>query len=487
MRLYMYGWQQAFLAIFFLGSATSTSAEVTVTPDALTIALTRDAEMRTLIVQSDQVVNRLKFATLDLSRTDGVAVFSASRIQVTASPDTKIAANDFVSIPITFDAAGLQRSGEYNGVLLMLYDGGQQKIPLLVRVKDPAWLPFLWLAAGVGLGISVSNYRKDGLVRDEIVVQVGRLRNQMRSDQELAQSFQSRVDEHLVDVDAALESKRWDAARSAIDAAQAVWDKWRRGRADWLAQLTYQKKLMAKVEEMIDPDTLYQQAVKTALEGTEQEAADKARPQDLRQTLLNINQQVDRYGQGKQELDALDQRRTDAALPGYRDDFWRQESQDLRRRLNALSPTDEAAFTNWQVAIATKLTQLIEELERLQSLESGLPTVGGRGVDEQIVLTVKRENIPPPCKSVKETDPAQSAKSRLQAFSWLYYAISLFLLAGAGFNQLYVSKPTFGANPFPDYFALIAWGFGSEVTRESIAKVLQDWRSGTQPGVEEAK
>jgi hypothetical protein len=44
---------------------------------------------------------------------------------------------------------------------------------------------------------------------------------------------------------------------------------------------------------------------------------------------------------------------------------------------------------------------------------------------------------------------------------------------GSGFNQLYVENPTFGANPWKDYFALLAWGFGAEASRESIIKITQ--------------
>jgi hypothetical protein len=70
----------------------------------------------------------------------------------------------------------------------------------------------------------------------------------------------------------------------------------------------------------------------------------------------------------------------------------------------------------------------------------------------------------------------QEARKRLRWFNWLSYAIAVGLLAGAGFGQLYVAKPTFGANSWSDYFALFAWGFGAEVTRDAITKVVRDWK-----------
>jgi hypothetical protein len=55
------------------------------------------------------------------------------------------------------------------------------------------------------------------------------------------------------------------------------------------------------------------------------------------------------------------------------------------------------------------------------------------------------------------------------------YVIAVVFLAGAGFRQLYVDQPTFGANPWKDYFALLAWGFGAEATRDAVTKVVQGW------------
>jgi len=61
-------------------------------------------------------------------------------------------------------------------------------------------------------------------------------------------------------------------------------------------------------------------------------------------------------------------------------------------------------------------------------------------------------------------------------FNWIGYAIAVILLAGAGFGQLYVAQPTFGGNRWTDYFALLAWGFGAEATRDAVTKVVRDWK-----------
>ena len=62
-----------------------------------------------------------------------------------------------------------------------------------------------------------------------------------------------------------------------------------------------------------------------------------------------------------------------------------------------------------------------------------------------------------------------------QAFKLVSYGIAVVFLVGVGFNQLYNDKPTFGADPWKDYFALLAWGFGAEATRDAVTKVIQSW------------
>ena len=64
---------------------------------------------------------------------------------------------------------------------------------------------------------------------------------------------------------------------------------------------------------------------------------------------------------------------------------------------------------------------------------------------------------------------------RLRWFTGVSYAIALLFLVGGGFSQLYVDNPTFGANPVKDYFALLAWGFGAEASRDAVTKMIQGW------------
>ena len=57
---------------------------------------------------------------------------------------------------------------------------------------------------------------------------------------------------------------------------------------------------------------------------------------------------------------------------------------------------------------------------------------------------------------------------------------ALPFLAGAGFAELYIANPTFGANAWGNYFALLAWGLGAEATRAAVAQMVRSW---ALPGV----
>jgi hypothetical protein len=68
----------------------------------------------------------------------------------------------------------------------------------------------------------------------------------MRSDAQLAKPFAEKIESFLVDVETALANKQFSLAQQAISSAQAIWNKWRKGRTDWIAQLDYQQSLVDK-------------------------------------------------------------------------------------------------------------------------------------------------------------------------------------------------------------------------------------------------
>ncbi len=453
--------------------------KVTVTPSNLTVMGTRclvfnlkcTTVKRNLLLKTDQALTNPQILSLDLNRADGGTVLPATAIRPTLS-SSSIQPNQPISIPVQFDFNQVQ-SGEYSGVLLVNYAGGELPIPITVRLKDFWLLPLLVLVLGVALGMGVSAYRAEGMARDEILVQVGRLRTQMRADSQLAQSFQTKIAGYLVDVETALENKRWEAAQQAVAQAQTVWDKWRKGREDWLAQLEYRDLLAKRLkDEVPNPDAFYMQVVRSQLENTVRETADKESPQQLRKCLEDLQQQINRYLQGQARLDQFNQLITEV-MPD-KEQFWKLKSQRFQQGLDSLSPTDHEAFNNWKQQVETAIEELVQALEQQATTEAA-------STPSLIIARSFNNTVPPhllaPVPSARPLpDPVQAARKRLRWFNWLSYAIAVVLLAGAGFGQLYVAKPTFGANSWSDYFALFAWGFGAEVTRDAVTKVVRDWK-----------
>lgn len=467
------------LSLLLTTTPTLAEAKVNVIPSNLTIVGTRCLSFnfgcttvkRNLLLRTNEALTNLQILSVDLNRADGAAVLPATATRPTLPADSA-QPNQALTIPVQFNFSQIN-SGEYSGILLIIYANGELTIPVIVRVKDYWLLPLLVLLLGVALGVGVSAYRSEGMTRDEIVVQVGRLRTQMRSDLELAKSFQTKIASHLVDVETALENKRWEAAQQAVAQAQTVWDKWRKGREDWLAQLKYQDLLVKRLEnEVPNPNASYIQIVRSQLEDTVRETADKENPQQLRKSLEDLQQQINRYLQGQAQLYQFDQLITE--LPLDKEQLWKLKSQRLQKGLDSLSPTEREAFNTWQQQVETVINDLIQSIEQEATTEAARSPslIIARGL-----YNTSPANLLAPVPSARSLpDPVQTAHNRLRWFNWLSYAIAVGLLAGAGFGELYVAKPTFGANGWSDYFALLAWGFGAEVTREAVTKVVRDWK-----------
>jgi hypothetical protein len=58
---------------------------------------------------------------------------------------------------------------------------------------------------------------------------------------------------------------------------------------------------------------------------------------------------------------------------------------------------------------------------------------------------------------------------------WTSYMLAVVFLAGAGFGEWYVARPSFGANAWGDYLALLAWGFSVEATRATVTDMIRNW------------
>jgi hypothetical protein len=443
---------------------------VTTTPDQITVAGRRGIiESRTVLLQVTDPITDLQVIPLDLTREDGKHVLPAAAIRADP-PACEIAADNVLTMPVTINLHDVP-SGRFHGNLLMRYHGGSQTLPLTVTVKDPWGLPVFVLLLGVVVSWGVSLYRAKGRPRDKALVRVGEVRAQMRGDPDLAETFKKRIEAHFVDVEVALQAENWKEAVTAVDKAQAVWTRWRKGPDDWLAQLAYHAELVERLQD--EPATPYIQVVQRKLEKASREASEMEGPHKLWERLDDIAQHINRYTRLQKSLDQLNDLRNrlsvDQAEP------WRRKAQAFQQRMYDLEPDATDAYETLQQEIQDAVDELTQEVAG----ESGV-VKAARGLEIGGLDTRLLDLLGPPPATLDITDAATDyAGRRLRRFSWATYVIAVVILAGTGFGELYVANATFGANTWNEYLALLAWGFGAEASWTVITEMVQSLGSGS--------
>jgi hypothetical protein len=457
--------------------AQSAQAELIVSPESISLAGEQASLISTTLTLSDNKgIPKLTTAVSDLRRADGAALIPASSIKVEPSP-ISLPIDAPQSLKITIDTSKAPASGEFTGSLYLFHQNGRQVIPIVARLKAAPFWPWLVMGFGVLLGTGLSLYRAEGRSRDEIVVQIGRLRNQMRGDTELDQNFRASIDSELVDVESAVEDKDWETAKAKLFAAKSLWNNWRKGREDWLAQLAYGRKLVADHYETLPEQvkqTIYMQQVKADLEAIYRglRTGQIKEPQMLSQAFSKIREAIFQYKEADGMIQQLKAVRRDAKLPADRENFWINELSQFENRLNNLSPNQESVQA-WRFSLEEKRTEMEAEIAALEPEAAPQPAIRGRSTasnvpDAQQILSA------PILSPIAQPQQVIQAERNLKWFNLIARAVSIVLLAWLGMIDLYGNKPIFGADPLRDYFALLAWGFGAEVTRESVVRATQD-------------
>ncbi|MBI4671511.1 MAG: hypothetical protein HY741_07575 [Chloroflexi bacterium] len=427
-------------------------------------------ETRTVLLQATQTFTQVKFVPLDLTRADGVAIIPAAQVRPQWLTDT-ISANQPVTVPVTLDLRSAP-GGQFTGNLLLSYYNGSQSIPLNVSVKDPWLAPFAVLLLGILLGVGVSAYRTSGKPRDQVRVRASQLRAAVQADQQLAPGFAQALTGALALVDIGLQSDNVTEAQTALTRADTIWKKWSGARANWLAQLAYQQEIMKRFAAGGDFANLkgYTLALQRAVQDVADHAPDFENPSKLRERLDALIAQLNKY----LELQAI---------YNYMWNLHKKLTDDQVRQ------AWQAKLEQWQTRLATqtldKPDQVLEgeinqgrqTLDKLY--EDQAKAAGEKAAPPPEQPVVFLQGAPAPTREA-EAGAANDAARRLQIFTIAGYAIAVALLAGIGFNELYITKATFGAQPWTDYFSLLVWGFGAEATRQSLTSLLQNWNL---PGV----
>ena len=450
-------------------SPTPAPIEIIATPSQISVAAVRGAiETRRVLFTATGAVKDLKFIPLDLARSDDQAVIPATAVNP-QPPTGQINANDSMVVPFSFDLhdAG---SGEFKGEVRVQYQGGKLAIPIIVKVKDRLLPPLLVLLIGIGLSLIVTRYLEKGKPRDEIFKRLGEVRAQMNADAGLDENFRSRLDALLIDTTSTLNAEKWEDAGKSIEAAEAVLNRWRKGRDDWRKQLSYRKELFERLKEFGEPDRLppYLLAVRRGIEDAGTTAPDLAGPDKLREKLDALAQQLNRYTELNNQLKTLGSL-VDNLETSQED--WRGKIRKWLRELDRLSPEKTNELNNLGNEIEagiTKVKELIAKQPPSRAVAKGGSTSEGD-------LTLLNLLAPAPSAKMLEAETIDDAGKRLKWFKWATYALALLFLAGAGFGELYITKPTFGANRWTDYFTLLAWGFGAEATRAAVTGLMKSW------------
>jgi hypothetical protein len=465
----------------FAASPAYAQPQVSATPRTMTVVGTRGiVETRTVFLRTDESITNLRVTAFDLFNADGTEVFPASSIRV-SPPPKQANANDLLSFPVKFDLQNAP-SGEFSGELLVRYQADELIIPVIVRVKDPWLLPFLTLLAGVGLSMAVSAYSTEGKLRDEITVSMIQLRTQIEEDkqgQEKAKPFWSRTNMYLEDAKVAHYTKQWEEAKKAVEEARKVWNKWYRNRTNWLLLIDYYEELKKRLEEpdLKNSEARYIQAIKRQLDDTFQRLPELTEPRELRQSLSELSDQINLYLGIDSQLDKLNN--LSNQLEGERRYEWEDRVINLQEKLNILLPSAQTELDALKNEISEGITQLKKDLAA-QPLQTLTETKSLSGMVLQPPPTSSSTNIST-SKSIKTwlistvSKVWPDADGRLRLFSITSYLIALTLLAGGGFKELYLSRPTFGSEGWSDYFTLLAWGFGAEATRSAVTKVVRNW------------
>lgn len=328
------------------------------------------AVKRNLFLRSSQVVKDVKILSLDLNRSDNTQVFPANAIKVNlASSSINNLPNQPLLTPIEFDLKNVQ-SGEYNGNLLVITPDSELVIPISLKIRDYWLMPLLVLLLGVGLGIIISMYRSEWMARDEVVVQVARLRSKMRADEEFRQdsTFYKKVESYLASVETALENNRSAAAQEAANKAQDTWDKWHQSKQGWLSLLDYESKLRKRIEEENHQNKIpYLEQLTWQLDGISKGRPSQDSPGQVSKALQEVQVQLNNYLLAETQLNEFSELTNQVPYSASdKEKYWKQEALTLQRLLYNLSPTDIDSYHKWQDDIRIKTEKIIEDIQNLK-------------------------------------------------------------------------------------------------------------------------
>lgn len=482
-RTYLLGALLLVLICWLCASVPVDAQEVaTINPSSIALSVTQGTiEKRSLLIETTSDIHDIRVTPLDLVRVADGATLSSGRITVDLDKSTAVTHGALV-VPVTFDLQDAPR-GEFRGDLLILHSTGRMSVPITIRIKDSWQWPLFVLMIGVGAGFVISFYRDRGRPRDEVLVRAGQLRAQIRSAsgeeefstrpgyRDAVATFRSRAAAALIDSEYALQSENWNVARMAVVQAETIWLRWRKWRDDWITQINYCVELRERLKcDERNNGSRCQQSMCQQLRDLIRDAPDMENPQELRRHIDTLRQQLERYQELETQLCHVKQL-YDHMYDDHKTQEWDHRIRMLEQQLHVMSLED----TQVHKQVADDLRTVMQALEHHVAQQPDLQPVASGYTPRGIPIEMP-EMLPPPPTTHAPIIYAETtdATARLQFFTWFSYLVIWILLITAGFTELYENNPLFGASPWSDYPALLAWGFGSEASR---AAVVEMWRN----------
>lgn len=509
------------LGLFLLtGVGEARAASLEVRPSELTVHVLSGGDIqRSLLVRASSDVDLVVLEPGELSseKNPRALTLPGHRLEPAASSETP-GAGRYWDLPLSLDTSHLP-AGEYNATLSFVSSGGTVKVPLKVLVRHRVYLPALVLLFGIAAGLGLSRYRATGRPRDLVLTQLGTLRALLQQDALLRDGipfaegtpeaggadanklgrgtstvesllpnpFRDKAEGFLLTTELGLQSEQLEAARAQLQQAADVLRKWSQARTEWSKQLAYLARLQAKLSQAqpgqgSGEETPFRQQQRRHLADLIEGAPLQTSPQALRDATLPL---VERINAQQQLLSRIGDVESQAAkLSGPSWSGWQARCTALRRRADSLQD-GQAALDGLQADLEKAQADLEKaQAEQARALQANAGDTPDSNDDAPLSALHTAavggspspagfEPVPATLIGRNSEDSPSRAAWRLQGFLIGTYGIMLLLLAGAGLNEVYAKRPTFGADLLGDYLTLLLWGFGAEATRDSIVGALR--------------
>ncbi len=479
------------LGMFIVLIAAGAAAQpvLTSTPAAITISETNpswstwvpNAEnwtlVKNLVLDGTYNITELSATPPDMTQAGGTYPLAEDSVNATITNETiaALARSGTAGVPVIFQLAGQTvESGKYTGGLTFRYwdDTGAKgllTVPIELTVKDHPFVPGLILLVSTGVGLIYFLYRERVKPYDEFILQFENFKDLMGRDNEFNSLppdiyFQKQMKTQLDQIPYYLKKMQLDKAQSCLTTAEQVRGDWLFEKSNLVPVLNTHKKMMT-----IDIQRL-ENKLPTGY-------GKFLYPESLRDKLKDIYENfINR-----------------ADTSSYKSEFetFRTGLYEAKKSFHAFENLVDTVLAAW--GDCKKRPGCCDKIELCWKKIQPVPYGGKIGIAD----CTNTDCIPPLQEETRVGEPVVSESdlkmwmtaslawiyqnirqtlfgtaTRLQVFHIVSYLILVMVLFITGFQELYYTNATFGS--FPDYAAVILWGFGTGTGSMVFSKAITD-------------